>query len=101
MEFKPDDHEAWHNRGVALVNLGKWEEAIDSYDKAIELKPDDHKAFYSKACCYALQNNANLAIQNLEQAINLNTDEYQKMAKTDTNFDSIRNDAGFQALMQE
>ena len=30
------------------------------------------------------------AIQNLQQAINLNPDEYREMAKTDSDFDSLR-----------
>ncbi|MEO1743178.1 MAG: tetratricopeptide repeat protein, partial [Cyanobacteria bacterium J06629_9] len=41
IEFKPDYHQAWYNRGVALAALGRKEDAIDSYDKAIEFKPDD------------------------------------------------------------
>ncbi|MGA9621076.1 HEAT repeat domain-containing protein [Methanoregula sp.] len=30
----------WHNRGVALDNLGQYLEAIASYDKALAIKPD-------------------------------------------------------------
>jgi superkiller protein 3 len=40
VEFKPDKHEAWYNRGNSLGNLGRYEEAISSYDKAVEFKPD-------------------------------------------------------------
>jgi tetratricopeptide (TPR) repeat protein len=35
LELKPDLHEAWNNRGNALNDLGRWEEAIASYDKAL------------------------------------------------------------------
>ncbi len=48
LEFKPDDHKAWHNRGVALSNLGRNEEAIASHDKALEIKPDFHEAWYGR-----------------------------------------------------
>ena len=99
IEFKPDYDAAWNNRGVALKDLGKIEEAIASYDKAIELKPDDGGTWYNKACCYALQNNCDLAIKNLQQAIDLNPDEYREMAKTDSDFDNIRSDPRFQALI--
>ena len=44
LEIKPDDHEAWYNRGVALGNLGRLDDAIASYDKALEFKPDDPSA---------------------------------------------------------
>jgi tetratricopeptide (TPR) repeat protein len=35
LEIKPDLHAAWNNRGYALGNLGRLEEAIASYDKAL------------------------------------------------------------------
>jgi tetratricopeptide (TPR) repeat protein len=76
-------------------------EAIASYDKALEIKPDKHEAFYNKACYYALQSQIDKAIQNLQQAINLNPDECREIAKTDSDFDSIRSHTRFQALIQE
>ncbi|MCC3536641.1 MAG: tetratricopeptide repeat protein [Microcoleus sp. PH2017_25_DOB_D_A] len=100
LEIKPDYHEAWNNRGIALRNLGRLEDAIASYDKALEFKPDDTSAFYNKACCYALHSQIDQAIQNLQQAINLNPDEWREMAKTDSDFDSMRSDVRFQALIQ-
>jgi len=99
LHHKPDDHEAWYGRGNALGKLGRYEEAIDSYDRAIKLKPEDPSAFYNKACCYGLQGKVELALENLQHAIHLNPDEYRAMAKTDTDFDSIREDGRFQALV--
>ena len=32
---------AWNNKGNALVDLGKPEEAIKCFDKALELNPDN------------------------------------------------------------
>ncbi len=101
LKFKPDFYEAWYNRGVALGNLGRFEEAIASFDEALKFKPDYADAFYNKACCYALQDNVEQAIENLQKAINLNPDEYREYAKTDSDFDSIREDERFQALIQE
>ncbi|NET57961.1 MAG: tetratricopeptide repeat protein [Symploca sp. SIO2E6] len=74
---------------------------IASFDKAIEIKPDKDEAWYNKACCYGLQNNIDLAIENLQQAIQLNPDENREMAKTDSDFDNIRSEPRFQALIQE
>nr|WP_253852019.1 tetratricopeptide repeat protein [Microcystis aeruginosa] len=42
--MKPDDHQAWTNRGNALRNLGRWAEAIASYYQAVAIKSDDHQA---------------------------------------------------------
>jgi tetratricopeptide (TPR) repeat protein len=101
IEFKLDKHEAWNNRGYALANLGKFEDAIASYDKAIEFKSDLYQAWYGKACCYGLQENIEQAISNLQQAINLNLEECRERVKIDSDFDSIRDDERFQALLQE
>ena len=99
IEIKPDDHEAWNNRGVSLSALGRKEDAIASYDRSIAIKPDDASAFYNKACCYGLQSQVELAVDCLQRAIEL-APKYQDMAKTDTDFDSIRGSDRFQALIE-
>ncbi|WP_375452954.1 tetratricopeptide repeat protein, partial [uncultured Nostoc sp.] len=48
LKIKPDDHDAWYNRGNALFNLGRNEETIASYDQALKIKPDDHDAWYNR-----------------------------------------------------
>jgi tetratricopeptide (TPR) repeat protein len=65
------------------------------------MKSEDTDAFYNKACCYALQGDVEQALENLQQAINLSPDKYREMAKTDSDFDSLREDERFQALIQE
>ena len=82
------------------MNLGRYEEAIASYDRALKIKPDHVSAHYNKACCYALQDNINLAIENLQQAIALDS-TFRDMAKTDSDFDKNRSDVRFQRLLEE
>ena len=98
IEIKPDDDSTWGQRGLTLMNLERYEEAFKSYDKALELNPDNANAWYNRACCFALQNQIESAIENLAKAISLNN-ECQEMAKTDTDFDNIREDARFKALV--
>jgi len=98
IELKPDYHEAWSNRGIALSELGQTDAAIASYDKAIEIKSDYDSAHYNKACCYALQGNWEAAIASLQRAIELD-DSNREMAKTDTDFDGIRDSVQFQVLI--
>jgi tetratricopeptide (TPR) repeat protein len=100
LKLKPDYHQAWNNRGNTLGNLVRFEEAIASYDQALKLKPDKHEAWYGKACCYALQGNVEQTLENLQKAINLSPDEWREWAKTDSDFDGIREDERFQALIQ-
>ncbi|MEL6225323.1 MAG: tetratricopeptide repeat protein, partial [Cyanobacteria bacterium J06627_8] len=96
----PDDDEAWYNRGIALAALGRTEEAIASYDQAIEIKSDFAGAYFNKACAFARWGKANDAIKALQQAIELDS-KYRKMAKTDSDFDSIRDDERFQQMLQD
>ncbi|KAB8321224.1 CHAT domain-containing protein, partial [Tolypothrix campylonemoides VB511288] len=37
IEIKPDKHEAWYNRGIALRHLKRYEDAVASYDEALRL----------------------------------------------------------------
>ena len=96
--MKSDYDSAWNNRGIALRNLGRYEEAIKSFDKALEIKPDNANALYNRACCFSLQNQIEPAIENLAKAISLDN-KYQEMAKTDSDFDKIRENSRFQSLI--
>ena len=100
IEFKPDDYNAWNNRGIALSALGSYEEALMSFEQALQIQPRYANAHYNKACCYGLQKNIDLAIATLQQAISLDS-KYREMAKTDADFDRIRDDERFQAMVGE
>ena len=99
LKIKPDQHEALYNKGIALDNLGQYEAAIAAYDQALKIKPDDSSPVYNKACCYGLQEDVENAIDCLQKAIALDP-KYREMAKTDTDFDPIRHDERFRALVE-
>ena len=100
LAIKSDFHEAWSNRGFLLKQLGKNEEAISCYDKALDIKPNFHEVWYNKACVYAIQNNLELTLDNLHKAILAKAEEYRELAKTYSDFDNIRHDPRFQALIK-
>ncbi|MEB3340484.1 tetratricopeptide repeat protein [Okeania sp.] len=52
LEFKPENDQAWYNKGIALKNLGRHEQAISAYDKALEIKPDDDQAWFHKGVAF-------------------------------------------------
>ena len=68
--------------------------------KVRQKRRDDPSDYYNKACAYSLQNVIELALENLQKAIQLNPDHYRKLAKTDSDFDNIRHNQRFQALIQ-
>jgi tetratricopeptide (TPR) repeat protein len=100
LQIEPNYYEAWDNRGIALGYLGRYEEAITSYDKALQIQPDASNILFNRACAYARLANFEAALENLSKAIALNPDKYLAMAKIDSDFDAIREDERFQALVQ-
>lgn len=40
MKIRPSNAGTWNNKGVVLKNLGKYNEAIQSYDKVLEIDPN-------------------------------------------------------------
>ncbi|MEO0352828.1 MAG: tetratricopeptide repeat protein [Cyanobacteria bacterium P01_A01_bin.15] len=100
LAIKSDDYDTWGSKGLSLSNLGRYGDAIIAYDKVLEIKPDYENALYNKACAYALWNKSDQALDSLQQAINLAPEQNQELAKTDTDFDNLRNDPHFQALIQ-
>lgn len=48
----PDLAAAWNNKGLILYNQGKYDEAIQAYDKAIKLDPKDADPWNNKAIVF-------------------------------------------------
>ena len=99
LKYKPGKYEAWLVRGIALSKLQRYEDAIASCDQALKINPDYDSAIYIKARCYELQGQVELAIATLKQAIDLDP-KYREMAETDADFERVRSDDRFQALIQ-
>uniref|UniRef100_UPI0011788002 CHAT domain-containing protein n=1 Tax=Calothrix rhizosoleniae TaxID=888997 RepID=UPI0011788002 len=76
-EIKPDYHEAWYNRGLALGNLGKYEQAIVSWDKALEIKPDYHKAWYNRGLDLGNLGRYEQAIASWDKALEIKPDYHE------------------------
>jgi len=87
-----------YNKYLALYSLGRDEEAAECYRAALAINPDLHKELYATARSYALSKNLKNAVLFLKAAIELNP-KYQTMAQTDTDFDPLRTDSRFQALI--
>ncbi|MGJ5673865.1 MAG: tetratricopeptide repeat protein [Nostochopsis sp.] len=77
LEIKPDDHQAWLNRGVALRYLGRNQEAIASWDKALEIKPDDHQAWLNRGVALRYLGRNQEAIASWDKALEIKPDDHQ------------------------
>jgi tetratricopeptide (TPR) repeat protein len=77
LKIKPDDHQAWYNRGIALDDLGRLEEAVASYDQALQFKPDDHQAWYNRGIALDDLGRLEEAVASYDQALNFKPDSHQ------------------------
>ena len=105
IELNPDDAAAYYNLGILLVDQKRFEDAEKAYNKAIELNPDYAAAYYNRACLYALQNKRELSFIDLNYCFELsqaaNDTHLIELAKTDTDFDSIRSTSEFEILLSQ
>jgi superkiller protein 3 len=99
VQLKPDYYQAWSNRGSAYAKWYRYEDAIASYNVALKLKPEDAGIWYNKACCYASGGHVEQAMETLQKALALNPEEYKQLAKTDPDFDAIREREIFKQLV--
>ena len=74
--------------------------ALADYAHAIELGAKNSSPVYNAACVHALQNEVEQSCIWLRRAIDMDK-KYVEMARTDTDFDPIRETAEFKALMEE
>jgi protein O-GlcNAc transferase len=71
IEFAPNFAEAWNNRGIALYELKRFEEALASYEKAITLKSDYVEAFNNHGNALKELKRFNEALASYDKAIAL------------------------------
>jgi tetratricopeptide (TPR) repeat protein len=63
---------AWYNKGQALFHLGRYQQAIECYDKAFEIRSDFTLALDDKALALIGLGNNEKAIKCLDEAIKIN-----------------------------
>ncbi|TBR61750.1 hypothetical protein B4U84_13550, partial [Westiellopsis prolifica IICB1] len=66
-------------RGIALRQLGRYEEAIASYDKAVEIKPDKDEAWYNRGIALGHLGRNEEAIASYDQAIKIKPDFHEAL----------------------
>jgi tetratricopeptide (TPR) repeat protein len=91
----PEDH---YQRGVAMMNLGRWDEARESLEKARKLAPKADHVHYALAALDCLTGEADSALANLKVAIGLRpSNRYH--ARNDEDFAFLQEDPRFTELL--
>ena len=68
---------AYTNRGLAFMNMGKLEKAMEDYDQVIALDPNDYKAYANRGVAFDKLGQLDKALGNMNQAIALNPDFFE------------------------
>jgi tetratricopeptide (TPR) repeat protein len=98
--IKLDSRDAYAHMELAVIyGLTDKPDLSSQHRKmALELGDDEIEGEYNRACFWALAGNIERSLQFLSEAIAAN-DEGRGMASKDVDFDSVRDDPGFQALV--
>lgn len=62
VQILPDFFEAYYLLGDVYMELGQSDQAIETYDRAIQLRPDDTSAHLKLGLAYIAKNNWNAAL---------------------------------------
>jgi tetratricopeptide (TPR) repeat protein len=91
----PEDH---YQRGVAMMNLGRWDEARESLERARKLAPKADHVHYALAALDCLTGEADSALANLKIAIGIRpANRYH--ARNDEDFNFLQEDPRFTELL--
>jgi tetratricopeptide (TPR) repeat protein len=88
-----------HGITKAYSDLSKYQEAIESFDKAIEIDPKHAEAWYNRACGEIRKGKIESGLEDLKKAIEIDT-VWIDSAEKDEDFESIRNDERFKRVVK-
>ncbi len=72
--IQPDSADTLHNRGNELMALGRAQEALASYDKALAIKPDNATALNNRGSALMQLRRAKEALANFDKALAIRPD---------------------------
>jgi hypothetical protein len=82
-----------------IYAAGNYADAAEQGRRLIEERPDQAFLYYNTACCESLAGQTSAALEHLREAIDMWIG-CREMAKHDTDFDPIRDEGAFQALVE-
>lgn len=95
----PRNIAAWLAMGWCHKRTGRIDLAIESLEEALGVEPNDALVNYNLACYWAVANSRRQALAYLERAFEIE-ERYRSLVADEPDFDSLRSDPGFQALVR-
>jgi len=84
----------------AYADKGDLDRARQLMADLVEQNPDAWQGFFNAACLEARLGDRDRAMEHFERALELEPEKAREFAKTDSDFDSIRDDPRFTALLE-
>jgi quercetin dioxygenase-like cupin family protein len=84
----------------AYADKGELDRARQLMADLVEQNPDAWQGFFNVACLEARLGDRDRALEHFQRAIELEPEKAREFAKTDSDFDSIRDDPRFVALLE-
>ena len=84
----------------AYADKGELDRARQLMADLVEQHPDAWQGFFNAACLEARLGDRDRALEHFQRAIELEPEKAREFAKTDSDFDSIRDDPRFVALLE-
>mgnify|MGYP001174111444 CR=1 FL=1 len=78
LEIDPNCEVAFRNKGTLLINMEKYEEAIDFLDKALEKFPNNHELFFSKGYALEMTERTEKSVEYYIKAFEISTKDITK-----------------------
>lgn len=97
-EPAPKSAEDHYNQGIAMMNLGRWDDARQHLDRARKAAPKADHIVYAMAALDCLTGEAESSMQNLKIAIQLRA-ENRYRARNDEDFAFLQEDPRFTELL--
>ena len=97
--LNPSYASAQYNLGTLLLKRKDYQAALEPLKEAIRLNPQFSDAWYNLAAVYAHMGERVNAMQSLKKAIDLNP-ALASEARQDSDFQSLRADADFSAILE-
>jgi tetratricopeptide (TPR) repeat protein len=72
--FQPNNYKDWCRQGIALFELGRFEEALASYEQALQLQPDEYIIWFNQGNALWKLGRLKEALASYDQALQLQPD---------------------------
>ena len=97
---RPDHYVAWTSMGNVLRDMMRYDEAIESHQRALEFSPQDAKVHYHLAQTYARMKRKDSMLTSLQRAFQADGSELKDEALNDPLFQPYWNDPAFKDLAE-